>query len=484
VKQKYFLSLAQYHHALADVQSEEVGHALARLNIAESTAREAQKLVPYLGAYTTTLPSDSSSIFSETIKSYISIVAELKTTTQRDNDFIFHKLIPNEPQLPAIGKLSLAKPTSLTELYKADDVQKIIGTDLFAKLIPMSVTQSASMYSEEKAKLLRAEQEKSDIADGELVAALDHLQLPGSLKRFTESKDEVLTELRKPSQTVKDIAREVAAGERSERTANLVAKLQQLRTKARDGIQNALRQLDEEERECQSMKAKYGSDWTQAPSAGLTGSLRQELNSNKDTLEQAKSNDDLLEAQWMRYRSDIEILASGEDGLPLREEFKRIGTKPAAPTEGSLLDLVDDDTSAGSMGRVAEHVQTVERGLSGLNVIKRERQTTLKQLKEAAHNDDISSVLILNKKNPNIESQLFTSELEKFRPYQTRLGGLVHKQQDLLSEVVKAFKALLQEQAGSKEQEEIEAAQQEADNYIARFRAARGGWEDVREGAQ
>ena len=101
-----------------------------------------------------------------------------------------------------------------------------------------------------------------------------------------------------------------------------------------------------------------------------------------------------------------------------------------------------------------------------------------------AHNDDISSVLILNKKNPNIESQLFPSELEKFRPYQTRLAGLGVKQQDLLSEVIRSFKSLLQEQAGSKEQKEIEAAQEEVDGYISRFRAAKGGWEDVREGSE
>ena len=92
--------------------------------------------------------------------------------------------------------------------------------------------------------------------------------------------------------------------------------------------------------------------------------------------------------------------------------------------------------------------------------------------------------MILNKKNPNIESQLFTSELEKFRPYQTRLAGLAHKQQDLLSEVVRGFKALLQEQAGSKEQADIQEAQQEVDAHISRFRSVKGAWEDVREGAK
>jgi hypothetical protein len=369
---------------LADIQAEELGHALSRLTIAESTAREAQKTIAYLGAYTTTLPSDTVSVFSETIKSHLAVIADLKTTSQKDNDFIFHKIIPSESQLPAIGKLSLAKPTSLHDLYKADEVQRIIGGDLFAKLIPMSVTQSASMYSEEKAKIIRAEQEKADVADGELIAALDHLQLPGSLKRFRESKDDVLVELRKPPQVVRDIAREVTAGDRTERTSSLVNRLQQLRTKARDGIQNALRQLDEEERVSEDMRKQLGSDWTQAPSSTINGSLRQELRGHQETLSQAQNNDDLLEAQWMRYRNDIEILGSGEDGLALREEFKSIGTKKSSnPGEGSLLDLADEEGPSGSSARVPELVQTVEKGLGGLNVIKRERQATLKQLKEA-----------------------------------------------------------------------------------------------------
>jgi len=381
------LSLAQYHHALADTAAEQIGHAISRLTLAETAAKEAQRTIPYLSAYSTTIPSDSSSILIETVKAHLTIVTDAKAAAQKDNDFIFHQLIPAEAQLPPIGKLSLAKPTSLAELYKPEEVQRIIGGDLFAKLIPMSVTQSASMYSEEKAKLLRAEQEKADVADGELVAALDHLQLPGSLKRFKETKEEVLKELRKPAPIAQDLAREIAAAERSERTANLIGKLQVLRSKAKEGITNALQQLDEEARECENMRAMYGSDWTQSPSAGMTASMRQELNAHNDTLSQAQNNDDLLEAQWLKYRADIEILASGEDGLPLREVFKMIGMARAPPSgEGSLLDLVDEEGPE-EVGRLGELVRSVEKGLGGLNVIKRERQTTLKQLKDAVFSE-------------------------------------------------------------------------------------------------
>jgi len=403
VKQKYFASLAQYQHALADISAEEIGHALTRLTISEAAAKEAQRSIPYLG-YSQTLPSDTVSLLTETIKSHLAVIGDSKAATQRDNDFIFHKIIPTESQLPAIGKLSLAKPTSLTELYKPDEVQRIIGGDLFVKLVPMSVTQSASMYSEEKAKLLRAEHEKSDVADGELVAALDHLQLPGSLKRFTESKEEILGQLRKPTQPTRDIAKEIAAGERTERTANLVGRLQQLRTKAKEGIQGALGQMDEEERECENMRAQYGSDWTQAPSAGVTSSIREELKGHMDTLAQAQSNDDLLDAQWMRYRGDIEVLVSGEDGLALREEFKSVGnTKATTPSEASLLDLVDEEGPTGSSGRVVELVRTVEKGLGGLNVVKRERQTTLKQLKEAV----VSAIGHADNRHTTTISQMF-----------------------------------------------------------------------------
>jgi hypothetical protein len=43
------------------------------------------------------------------------------------------------------------------------------------------VTESASLYDEEKAKLVRAEAERVETANGEMAASLDYLKLPGSL---------------------------------------------------------------------------------------------------------------------------------------------------------------------------------------------------------------------------------------------------------------------------------------------------------------
>src|SRR5437667_336511 len=90
--------------------------------------------------------------------------------------------VPGEAALTVIPKLPAAKAIPVSELYAGQDIQRIIGPDIFQKIIPMSVTESASLYDEEKAKVVRAETEKVEIANGEMAASLDYLKLPGSLK--------------------------------------------------------------------------------------------------------------------------------------------------------------------------------------------------------------------------------------------------------------------------------------------------------------
>src|SRR6266576_1776985 len=49
--------------------------------------------------------------------------------------------------------------------------------------------------------------------------------------------------------------------------------------------------------------------------------------------------------------------------------------------------------------------------------------------------DDVSHLLLLNKRNTGVEPALFAAELEKFRPYQQRLSATVHHQELALQEL-------------------------------------------------
>jgi len=88
----------------------------------------------------------------------------------------------------------------------------------------------------------------------------------------------------------------------------------------------------------------------------------------------------------------------------------------------------------------------------------------------------------LNRRNPNVEPTIFASELEKFRPYQQRLGQTIHHQQISLQEVSSMWKTLKDSAGrgeGARKWEERERRKKEA---VRRFSRARDGYMEVRDG--
>lgn len=87
------------------------------------------------------------------------------------------------------------------------------------------------------------------------------------------------------------------------------------------------------------------------------------------------------------------------------------------------------------------------------------------------HNDDISNVLILNKKSiAGQENQLFEAELEKFRPHQNRLLQANHKQSSLMKELTKIYADLLQDKRVQAEQSKYEGITRQRNSVMARYK--------------
>ena len=101
------------------------------------------------------------------------------------------------------------------------------------------------------------------------------------------------------------------------------------------------------------------------------------------------------------------------------------------------------------------------------------------------HNDDISQVLILNKKSiSNYEAQLFEQELEKFRPHQNRLLQANHKQSGLMKELTTTFNALLQDKRVRSEQSKYESIQRQRSSVINKYKRAYQEFLDLEAGLQ
>jgi hypothetical protein len=318
----------------------------------------------------------------------MAIVQERIAEYNRDNDMIYHQPVPAEANLPSIPKLPAAKPIPVNELYQGQDIQKIIGPDIFQRIVPMSVTESASLYDEEKAKLIRAETERVEGADDELAASLDYLKLPGSLNILKGGTDQ---ESMGVDEGFRNWCSELAGHSSFDPTFE---RLREDKQGILSTLENSMKQLDMEESVCEKMRSKYGGEWTQQPSSRLTSTLRTDARSYRAAVEEASTSDAQLYNTFRQHDSDFdEMRSAGEtdeaDVLYQRAMIKagagkKDGVSPGGAVEGNLL---DDDFEDDSRQTVSGQIEKVEELLKKLQLVKRERQQVLKDLKEKVCRD-------------------------------------------------------------------------------------------------
>ncbi len=239
------------------------GECVCRLNIAESLAKDANKLSNnFVSAFspsvTPPLPPDTAISLQDLTKSNLALITEKKNSATKDNDIIYHEVVPQESVIPPIDKLNAVKPMPIQDLYGSNEMQKVIGQDIFQRLIPLSVHESASLYSEEKAKMIRGETERCDLTNGELEAALEYMKLPGALVKFKADNDsKYLNEFASPTLEVKQWAQLIKTEEEQKDTIKeLLMTLNGLKGRAKEVLDDASLILESEQRDYDVMKVK------------------------------------------------------------------------------------------------------------------------------------------------------------------------------------------------------------------------------------
>lgn len=385
IKSKYFTSLSQYYRGLADAAAGKHGDSLVRFTVAETLAKEASRIASSFSSMfvsslsSTTLPADAGPSIQERTKAHLALISERQKEAQRENDLIYNAVLPAPEALPAIDKTSVATPIPIQEVYGTPDVQKTIGQDLFIRLIPLSVHESASVYSEEKAKLVRGEVEKAEGAEGEARSALDNMGVKEGLSRFRAmAEGEVAGDAEIPVD-VKRWKDDITLIENRESVENIIAQLNRLKGSVQAELDTISKDLESESRDCEMMRVKYEHNWSQSPSSGLSKSLRQDLKSHTGALEAAASSDHQVTALWDSVRGDIHLLMS-----PTIEDIFRESTENEGMGADNLLDLDMGSESADAQERtkIGGFVSDIDERLGILNKIGRERKDLLKDLKE------------------------------------------------------------------------------------------------------
>jgi hypothetical protein len=363
-------SVAQYYQALADDDANSHGIAICRLQVAEMTAKDATRAAssfPNSAPANSNLTPETGGILADMTKKHLSNVQEKLAELAKDNDFIYHQGIPNEASLTPIPKLPAAKAIPVSELYQGQDFQRIV---------PLAVTESASLYDEEKAKLIRAESERVEVANDEMAASLDYLKLPDSLNILRGGMDQDMV----VDSDFRSWCEELAGHQTFSTTFD---RLNVDKAEIASMLDASMKQLDMEESVCEKMRSKYGPEWTQQPSSRLTATLRNDIRNYRGAIDEASTSDAQLYSTFRQCEADFdEMRSAGEtdeaDVLYQRAMIKAGATKGRSPmpAEGNLI---DDDFDDGPT--VADQIAAVEDMLRKLNLVKKERAQIMLDLK-------------------------------------------------------------------------------------------------------
>ncbi len=151
-------------------------------------------------------------------------------------------------------------------------------------------------------------------------------------------------------------------------------------------LEKSHKQLDMEESICEKMRSKYESEWTQQPSARLTTTLRSDIRNYREALDEAARSDGELAAKLRQNENEFaEMRAAAEHGdidslfqAAVSKVRAKSGSVSSPAGEANLLDADFEDDSPS----VLDQINRVEEILKKLNLVKRERNQVLKDLKE------------------------------------------------------------------------------------------------------
>ncbi|KAL3855251.1 hypothetical protein ACJMK2_014467 [Sinanodonta woodiana] len=164
IKVFFYTCITNYYMGRDAEDQQKWGLCLAYFTLAKEKLEECMKMA-----------KSESSEFHETLRFTNDVVVGKYEAAKKDNDFVYHDKIPALDSLPEVKGASLVKGIP----FNPNDPE-ISGPDIFQKLVPMSAHEAASLYSEEKAKLLRKTLAEIEEKNEHLTRYLSSLQLDGS----------------------------------------------------------------------------------------------------------------------------------------------------------------------------------------------------------------------------------------------------------------------------------------------------------------
>ncbi|NWS78298.1 PTN23 phosphatase, partial [Crotophaga sulcirostris] len=157
----YFAAVAHLHMGKQAEEQQKFGERVIYFQSALDKLNEAIKLA-----------KGQPETVQEALRFTMDVIGGKYNSAKKDNDFIYHEAVPALDTLQSVKGAPLVKALPVNPTDPA-----VTGPDIFAKLVPMAAHEASSLYSEEKAKLLRDVMAKIEAKNEVLDQFMDSMQL-------------------------------------------------------------------------------------------------------------------------------------------------------------------------------------------------------------------------------------------------------------------------------------------------------------------
>ncbi|KAL1424172.1 hypothetical protein MTO96_003667 [Rhipicephalus appendiculatus] len=362
-KMAYYSSVSCLHMGNQAEEAQKMGERQAWYQLAVQHLNEATSIAKGL----------EEENLGETLSFAMDVIGGKFNAAKKENEFVYHERVPPVESLPEVKGANLVKGIS----FSPTDPE-ISGPDIFARLVPMEAHEASSIYSEEKARLLRSVTSHVERKNEELEAFLSSLSLDKSML--------VMDPQAVPQEIVQCCARLSVC---PTAVSDLVLTIQGLK-ELYHSVDKDLAQVEQLLKEEREKEAAHGTAFGKRPPSNLIKELTAEFAKYLEVHQRTADSNNALQKSLAAHSANLKLLAS-----PLEEVDK------ALPSV-SLLDVPNNEAVVKELSHLLDKVEEM----------KKQRQMLHSHLRDALQKDDITRQIVTRNKGEDLQA-FFAAELKK-----------------------------------------------------------------------
>ncbi|XP_067887544.1 tyrosine-protein phosphatase non-receptor type 23 [Heterodontus francisci] len=382
----YYAAVAHLHMGKQSEEQQKFGERLAYF---QSSLDKLNEAVKYAKGQPETV--------QEALRFTMDVIGGKYSAAKKDNDFIYHEAVPPLDSLSSVKGASLVKalPVNPTD-------PNVTGPDIFAKLVPMEAHEASSLYSEEKAKLLREVMAKIDSKNEVLEQFMDSLRID------PESVDNLDMYNHIPPVLMEKCA---ALSVRPDTVKNLVQSMQVLSGVYTD-VEASLREFRDLTDQDELMEQKFQEAIGKRTAPSGISDLSKECSKYMEVHEKASFTNTELHKAMNLHISNLRLLSG-----PLGDLRAALPTPTVSDEEKGIL-------------------QNMKRILLKVEEMRDQRSSLIQQLRDAIQKDDITTTLVTT--DHSEMKKLFEEQLKKYDQLKVYIDQNLAAQENILKALTDA----------------------------------------------